>query len=197
MCLRFEKKCSHKSSKSKFKCNSIPLSLVIKNRRNLYKNEGKVQQDIFLSRLITPYDAKRRGNYIAKNDVKRRCRNISCQYHLFNEKKRVISVCKSFFIKVFGLTKRRLENLSKTLYNGQTPAENRGGNRYGNRNEEKKQSLRKFLNELPAQESHYGRQKSRRIYLSSEYNAMKLWKHYNMSVLDDLKIKKTCFIRFL
>lgn len=42
-------------------------------------------------------------------------------------------------------------------------------------------------------ESHYGRNKSQRLYLSSEWNITKLWKAYNATVTEALQVKRWFF----
>lgn len=62
--------------------------------------------------------------------------------------------------------------------------DNRGGDRKSKKNALKLESVMKFISSLKGHESHYGRDKSRRFYLSSELNIKKLWKLYNDQVQD-------------
>lgn len=97
------------------------------------------------------------------------------------------------FCAVFSVSEKRLNNINKQTVQGNIPKENRGGDRKFQKYVNKKEALRQFLNSLPAKESHYGRQKSKRIYLSSELNCKKLLKFYNDSVAPELQVKKTLF----
>lgn len=55
--------------------------------------------------------------------------------------------------------------------------------------------MKKFIAGLKGHESHYGRAKSRRIYLSSELNITLLWKLYNANAVEDLKVNYKFFSR--
>lgn len=55
--------------------------------------------------------------------------------------------------------------------------------------------MKKFIAELKGHESHYGRAKSRPIYLSSEYNITGLWKMYNEGAVETLKVNYKYFSR--
>lgn len=79
------------------------------------------------------------------------------------------------------------------LIQGEIPREKRGGDRKSRKSKDKKDSLRKFLNGLPASESHYNRKKSKGIYLSSDLNAKKLREFYNNSVTENLRVSRTMF----
>ncbi|CAH2101232.1 unnamed protein product [Euphydryas editha] len=57
----------------------------------------------------------------------------------------------------------------------------------------KKEKIREFIRQLPATESHYNRNKSKKSYLSSELNIGKLRKFYNDSVTPDFESKKMMF----
>ena len=190
--INFNKGCTHKSEKSKFRCDSLSIDVVLKNRRMFYANKTKVQQDFFLSRLLATYEPVRRNKIPPKNA---KSRQVSCTYNIFTRRKKAVPVCKKFFMSVFSVNEKRLRNLNKTLVQGNLPKENRGGDHRSHKSVEKKESLRKFLNGLPAQESHYSRAKSKRVYLSSEIYPKKLLKLYNNSVADHLKVKANMFYR--
>lgn len=76
------------------------------------------------------------------------------------------------------------------------PKENRGGNRIGNKNDNKKQAIKKFMESLKCTESHYCRSKTfSRIYLPAELSFVRLWRIYNETVGNDeaLKVKESFF----
>lgn len=50
-----------------------------------------------------------------------------------------------------------------------------------------------FIGELNCEEPHYCRGKSKRYYLPAELSINKLWRMYNNSQVDDLKVKKSYF----
>lgn len=94
----------------------------------------------------------------------------------------------TFCIKPF-----RLTAISKHVFNGTIPKENRGGDHKFKKYAAKKESVCKFISSLPAKESYYSRNKSKAIYLSSDLNIRKLWQFYNDSVENDLKVKHSMF----
>nr|CAH7737999.1 unnamed protein product [Callosobruchus chinensis] len=101
---------------------------------------------------------------------------------------------RNFFLAVFGITKNRLTGIHKVITKRSIPKEKRGGDRYANKNCEKKQKIREFLQALPASESHYNRSKSCRVYVSCELNINKLVEMYN-SQNPNLRSSKSKFKR--
>lgn len=185
-------RCKH-SEKSKFLCNKINLAAIVRHRQHFF-SKGKVQQDIFLTRYIAPYEPERRKTKTTPScSTQKKTRSLSVTYFLTGKKKKKLPVCKSFFMKVFSIKKDRLISIAKTVFEGKVPKENRGGDRKSQKSSEKKAKLREFLASLPANESHYNRNKSKRIYLSSDLNISKLRKLYNESVPPELQVKPTMF----
>lgn len=187
MALSFRKPCSHKET-SAYRCGMFNTHLIILNRDLLYKNNGKIDQDQYLTRLIVPYTAKRH-KYTPESKKK----NFSCKYFL-KHKEKSSRVCQAFFLKVLSFTSQRVNTIAKTIFHGNIPKENRGGDRLIARFKPKKESVVKFLKNLPAKESHYNRNKSQRCYLSPELNIKKLWGLYNDSVENSLKVKKNLLL---
>lgn len=93
-------------------------------------------------------------------------------------------------MKALSLGRKRLNTICKTILKGNIPQETRGKVQKIFR---KKEKVCDFITAFPARESHYNRKKSSRIYLSCELNITKLWKLYNDSVDEDLKVKKWFF----
>lgn len=186
LALSFHKPCRHKEQ-SGYRCEQFNTQLIILNRELLYKNKLKIDQDQFLARLIVPYIPKRH-KYTPENKKK----NFSCNYFL-KHKKKSKRVCQAFFLKALSVTGRRVNTIAKTIFHGNIPKENRGGDRLTATFKQKKESILKFLKKLPAKESHYNRNKSQRCYVSPELNIKKLWRIYNDSVDNPLKVKKTYF----
>lgn len=183
--------CKH-SENSKFRCSSFNMRMVLKNRNAFYSKETKVSQDIYLSRLSHSISEPINTTKPKKN-VK--SRNVSCSYNLFVKKNKMKCVCKKMFSAVFSVSEKRLNSINKQTIQGNIPAENRGGDHKSHKSVNRKESLRQFLNGLPAKESHYNRQKSKRIYLSAELNCKKLLQLYNNSVIPELRVKKTMFYK--
>lgn len=186
--VNFRRPCQHKE-KSKFKCMSVTIQDVVKMRKSLNKIEGKVGQEQFLVRYMGPIQTQRNR---PTTSAKAKKRQFSCSYFALHEKK-MICVCKKFFQATFAIKSRRLNSLAKTILAGAVPAEKRGGDRRSHKYVAKKEEVLKFLKSLPAEESHYNRNKSKRCYLSSELSICKLRKLYNASVEPSLQVKRTFF----
>lgn len=158
-------------------------------RKLLNRNVGKVKQDQYLVRFIGPYQVQRPRATTSQAD---RQNQFSCSYFARHEKS-MIRVCKKFFQATFLIKFRRLNNLTKTVFEGGVPAENRGGDTRSEKYLAKKENVLKFLKSLPAEEAHYNRKKSKRCYLSSDLTIAKLRKLYNASAEQRLKVKRTLF----
>nr|CAI5834638.1 unnamed protein product [Callosobruchus analis] len=72
----------------------------------------------------------------------------------------------------------RLIRVAKVLRTGEVPKETRGGDQTSHKLNNSKHEVREFLKNLRGQESHYGRNKSKRIYLNSNLSVSKLYKQY-------------------
>lgn len=74
------------------------------------------------------------------------------------------------------------------------PKELRGGDTKFHKYIDKRESVQKFIADLPATESHYSREKSKRIYLAANLNVKKLWTLYNNNTeSENLKVKYRFF----
>jgi hypothetical protein len=93
------------------------------------------------------------------------------------------------------MSKSRVIRVSKILKHGGIPRENLGGDQVSHKLHKSKSEVRTFLKELRGQESHYGRNKSKRIYLNSNLFIAKLYKLYK-SAPQDQPIKKVSFSTF-
>lgn len=82
--LHFEWPCKHNSSK--LQCNRISKRQILKNRKRFFQHHTKVQQDIFLTRLISPYAPERRRDSKVSRD-KQKKRQFSTTYFLKDVKK--------------------------------------------------------------------------------------------------------------
>lgn len=102
------------------------------------------------------------------------------------------TVCSKFLLSMFNLSRARVIRLAKLIANGDLPRELRGGDRVSNKLLTSKDEVREFLGELKGSESHYNRQKSKRIYLNSNLTIKKLYKHYQSSA----KLKVVSFSTF-
>lgn len=99
------------------------------------------------------------------------------------------------FLSVFNVSQRRVQNIGKRMKCGCGIMENRGGDRRSLKNLSRRQKVKEFIGKLKGRESHYGRAKSRRFYLSSEWNIKKLSEMYNSTMPADLKVNYKFFSR--
>lgn len=84
-------------------------------------------------------------------------------------------------MSVTKLSKSRLIKVAKCLKRGGVPKESRGGDQVSHKLQRSKEEVRTFLKGLRGQESHYGRMKSKRIYLNSNLSINKLYREYKSS----------------
>nr|CAH7748064.1 unnamed protein product [Callosobruchus chinensis] len=97
---------------------------------------------------------------------------------------------------VYNVGQRRLNTICKKFQSGdEVIKENRGGDTRTSKFLEKLNAVKSFISQLQGNESHYGRNKSRRIYVSSEYNISVLWQLYNKNSPDSLKVNYKYFSR--
>lgn len=89
----------------------------------------------------------------------------------------------------------RLRNVTKAVFSGKAIEEHRGGDRVSHKSREKKHSVRTFIGKLKGCESHYNREKSKRVYLGCQYSISKLHKIYNSTCPENLKVKSSMFRR--
>lgn len=175
---QFKRPCQHNSKT--LKCQQVPYKYIKINREKFFEVASKTLQDQKLCRYLSvlPPSRKRSRN---QGVVKPKEFSVYYYFPCGNE---TFQVCRSFLIAVFNVTKGRLRTVAKTINAGTVPKEKRGGDRVSNKSNIKKQNVREFLNRLPATESHYNRQKSKRIYLSSDLCIAKLHKMYNSKCTD-------------
>lgn len=160
---------------------------------NFYSNQTRILQDAFLLKFMS-VKKPIRSRSVKENSSRK---GVTTQYFVkqFDTRDFQLQVCKAAFMGILDVSKDRLKKIAKDhLLTGQLPKENRGGDRksakYGNR----RRSVKEFIQKLRGVESHYCRSKNiERQYLSSELNIAKLFKMYNESVDDRLKVKKTFF----
>ncbi|KAK5644754.1 hypothetical protein RI129_006054 [Pyrocoelia pectoralis] len=104
-------------------------------------------------------------------------------------------VCQKLFRALFSVSQRRINTICQKIKSGSQLVETRGGDRKSQKNIEKFREVKQFISKLKGKESHYGRRKSRRIYVSAEYSIAKLCHLYNEKVNDDKKVNYKYFSR--
>jgi hypothetical protein len=77
----------------------------------------------------------------------------------------------------FVVGRKRVNRIAKKFFEtGASPVERRGGERVKKDAKEITQSVIAFIQRIPVEESHYGRGKCGRQYMSPELNITKLWR---------------------
>lgn len=92
------------------------------------------------------------------------------------------------FAAILQIEPRRLQRALKQLKANRRLKEQRGGDRKLGNFAIKKRSIMDFIRKLKGCEAHYGREKSKRIYMTSELNLTKLWRLYNEAHIDQVFI---------
>lgn len=106
---------------------------------------------------------------VDKFNLKRK-REVAPEYYIKLTDGRRVRVCRQTFeevVKPIGST-RITGVVNRNFKTGLLPTETRGGDRVLDKNCQKKQSVRQFISGLKARKSHYGRNKSVRLYLPSD-----------------------------
>lgn len=186
------KPCAHNTKN--FRCSRVTPNHVAKIRENLCSVPEKLVQDGIISSLIQTQEVKRRRPREKLNKKVVSSHSYNVKYFLITDFQRV-PVCKSFFIEVTKIGRTRLQNIAKKQFCGDSLKENRGGDRKSHLSQEKKESVKKFIGKLRGTESHYGRNKSKRIYLMAGLSIKKLHKIYNENTTDEFKVKHSMFRR--
>lgn len=115
-----------KQKVGKFRCSLIKIDEVIKNRKRFFNKTNKINQDIFLTRWICSYEPQKRGNYVSKPNSKSKkcCMSVSYNlYSLFIYKEKNVPVCRSYFMRVFSISKARINLIAKTIHKEKIPQE--------------------------------------------------------------------------
>lgn len=179
-----------------FQCTShLSMKDIREFHAAFYQNKDKRGQDMFILRHC---DSKVPVRQRKRKENKNKPKSCILSYKLKRSDGLTVPVCRSAFQGILGIKKDRILNIMKRYkQNSLIPVERRGGDRVGQKNEGKKESIKKFIESLKCAESHYCRSKTiNRIYLPAELSITKVWKMYNdqMDQNEDLKVKE-CFFR--
>lgn len=168
-------KCVHK--RGHFKCSEISDEDV-RFIRGIYAGHTKTvdQNRFILSQVIV--DAVQRHR---PRNGSRRQKSVTPSFFLRLKSAKRIRVCKVAFGTVLGVGRGRLSKLiSFYNKNGEAKHESRGGDHKIAQFSSKRASVMGFIKKLKARESHYGRNKSRRLYLPHELKSIRnLCRIYN------------------
>lgn len=188
--------CTIKHNSNKFKCSEIRPADVKLFREKLYLVPDKIVQDNFIALHVQPNAVKRRrpSNKL-DTKIKGKPHECSGSFFLNNIHGKRMLVCQKLFLTVAKIGAYRLKSILKKVNSSVPIKENRGGDKVSWKSTGKKDSIREFIKKLRGCESHYGRNKSKRLYLHADLNIDKLLKLYNSSVDETLRVKRTMFRR--
>ena len=92
----------------------------------------------------------------------------------------VIQVCSTTFLSILGISCDWVQWICRAhLTTGQSPKENRGGDRCTKLYSNRRDAVVKFIQRLNPVESHYTWNKSSKLYLQSDLSMEKLWRLYH------------------
>lgn len=139
----------------------------------MYKLSDEQQGTYLMNRIdVIPVQRRRHGQYEDTADSKRQC----TMTYTVPSNTGLVQVCAKTFKDIFSLTNRRLQTLNgkkklgHVAYSdgrGKTPSSHKHKQKY---TDDDWNLVREHIQSFPRQESHYGRNKSSREYLSSDLN---------------------------
>jgi hypothetical protein len=171
--------CKHKHNETK----SCKVRLLNKEDiddfySKLYSNRFKVEQDNFLMKYIMVVDPKRHRPR-KKNNPRSR---LLTQYFIRKKSGQMLRVCAESFSTLTGVSRFRLNGLSKHLSDvGTDRKEKRGGARIRSKDTDISFSIIEYIKTLKCRESHYGRSKSIRVYMAPELSVKSMWRMWKDS----------------
>lgn len=185
--------CGHRPSTTPYSCYALTMNDIRSFHNLFYSSKRKSDQDSFILAYCSATQPKRRRSR-AEHSTKQKA--ISITYSVQKQDKTKVQVCRESFLNILRIKKDRvIRLLKKFMSTGETPKETRGGDRIKDRNNDKKTSIKNFLESLKCTGSHYCRAKSpHRIYLPCDLNVKKLWKIYNDKAEPNLQVRH-CFFR--
>ena len=114
------------------------------------------------------------------------------KYYIVNRKKEKVPVCLQSFCWILGISRFRINNITKQFHEEGLLQEKRGGFKRAAEFAPKKNCVMAFIEKLECTESHYCRGRSNRKYLPSELSIRKLWKMY-LSEEGSVPVKESYF----
>ncbi len=176
----FKPNCTHSGRfANRYKCQQLSLMDVKSFHQRLYREPVKAVQDQFLVQHMVAENVKRRR--VKAADATRSPSTYTVKYYVTNCQKERIPVCFAAFLRLTGVSKNRLNLLSKKMHHDGFLSDHRGGFRQASKYEPLKEDIKAFIKLFPVKESHYCRSKVKRNYLSSELNIQKMYRLYRTS----------------
>nr|CAH7738328.1 unnamed protein product [Callosobruchus chinensis] len=193
-CLPEKPRSTHKTDL--LKCNTLTMKELQFVHARFYEIPSKLKQDAFILKCCNAILPKRRRRREQREEGSTAYqKQVSIGYRIPKQGGESIRICRSAFMKILDLKKDRIQGVVKRFFfEGQTPSENRGGDRVLGKNDKKKLAMSNFMESFKCVETHYCRsQVTRRTYLPCELNIRKLHKLYISSVEPFLTFKEHYF----
>lgn len=201
--------CNHKDAN--MDCTNLTKAHVLRIREKFFENPNKIIQDNMLANAMQIENPKRKRS----RKVNGRAHNFTVKYFVGGNENFIYfifiinffvffkvfienlkhQICQKLFRAIYSVSQRRINTICNKIKMGSGITEQRGGDKRSSKYTEKFNSVKEFIGQLKGKESHYGRSKSRRLYLSSEYTISKLWELYNEKVAIELKVNYKYFSR--
>lgn len=175
-----------------FLCALLTMNDVKRFHEAFYAVPEKSKQDAFLLKFCR----RASPNPKRKLEVAQRGKDHIYEYSILNSVGNHLKVCRNAFLNVLGISKHRIHGVFQRFkkHNALVPIETRGGDRLLARYTPKRNAVIEFICSLKANESHYSRERSKRVYLPSELNIKTLWKMYNnVDRPEDQLVKESYF----
>jgi hypothetical protein len=128
---------------------------------------------------LTEVKRRRHGNYVTPAESRRQC---SVYYTVPDGKGDILNVCRATFADIFSVSQKKVYTLTLKKKNGQTTCEEKRGNKKKNRKYtiDDEIKIKAHVNSFPKEESHYGRSRSQKEYLSPDLNKHRLFLAYKI-----------------
>ncbi|BES90131.1 transposon protein [Nesidiocoris tenuis] len=179
--------CRHEKKKV-LCCHTLKMQDIRRFHQAFYASHKKIDQDNFILKN-TERISPRRSSHGERSST------VSISYFIPLRNRGRVQVCAKAFLNILGVSKFRVQNISKHyMVDGQSPKERRGGDRLARKYNDKRESVCAFLNGLEFVETRYTRERSTRKYLPSDCTVTKLWQLHNSSVSEDKRVKYSYFL---
>lgn len=186
--------CDH--IEGQFLCRTLTMRDVKNFHGRFYKNNDRQYQQNFILRYSETVQIRRRRPMKpakqAANAKPRKPRVRTTRYFVKNSKNEKVPVCMESFMDILKVSRFRVNSLTKKDFKNEDIIDKRGGFKRQALFGPKKQNVMKFINSLKCLESHYCREKSKRMYLSEDLNIKKLWRIYSSNP-ENLPVKQSYF----
>lgn len=165
--------CKHKDGQTVCMAYQLTQDDVSSFFNKIYKFKTAAEQNLFVIKYIQSQEKKSQR---PRNKDSPRSRSVT-KYFIRRANGVICNVCSATFLSITRFSRKRINKLSINLkLSGELPTEKRGGSRVKPKDSETTISIIEFIKSLKCCESHYGRGKSVRGYLSPDLSIKKLWR---------------------